>query len=162
MKLSKTFRFVFVACFCLAPVLYAVIDDSAPKSPASSLFVQNVENKTSSIMSGGRVIIDVELPALHEFTEGVILEYMVWLQSGFEKQELIKGGLQNPVRELPLVIKIPSNLTGEAVLGAELKIPYCSTKLPKMCKFKLVKFKQPLTVLNGNGERELRIALRVQ
>ncbi len=124
-------------------------EEHAKKNP----FLETIELKPERVSEKTEISIAVDLPEDHEFTEGTPLHFKADL-TGRDRKDLLKEGeLEHPARELPVRVSVNGPPGSESVLELELDIPYCTTQEPKLCKFKSLKWIQPVSFSKGAKDK---------
>ncbi len=130
-------------------------------SPAQNPFLEAVTFPKMEITSSAQVEIKVNLPKDHDFTEGVPLQYEVMLRQGEKTKPLQNVSLDGAKKKQPIQFQLNEKNntgdTGEMALEMNLEVPYCTTRQPKLCKFKSLKLTQPILITeNGRSHLSLR------
>ena len=128
--------------------------ESAAKPEKKNPFLETIELPLERVSQKAKISLAVELPENHEFTEGTPLHYKVGFAGNGKAQVLLKEEeLERPEGKLPVQLNM-AGVSGEgAVLEVELDIPYCTTTEPKLCKFKSVKWTQPVSFAAGGKDK---------
>lgn len=130
--------YIFIFGLLSLPNL-AAESDARPSHP----FFQVIELPEETLQKNAAISFNVHLPAHHEFSPESAFRYSV-LRDG----KIFKEGILDPKKELPFLVRLDQHMN-RLTIEINLQIPYCATEAPKLCKFKSIRFIQPVTFEAG-------------
>lgn len=144
---------LFGLMFILTQSASAAVADQKQPEPVNP-FLQVIELSEETLQKNAAISFNVHLPAHHEFSPEAAFRYSV-LRDG----KILKEGILDPKKELPFLVRLDQHMI-QSTIEINLQIPYCATEAPKLCKFKWIRFIQPVLVAS-HGKMLLELEGRV-
>ncbi len=142
--------------FCVISLILSALDIDQSFAQAKNPFLEIIKCPKEILNENAEISVMIYLPKDHAYNEEMPFQFEI-LKEG---KVLRSGILKDPQKELPLSVHLDSEYKGPSTLEIKLEVPYCSTALPKLCKFKSIKFIQPFST-QASGKPLLQLETQI-